>query len=128
MRRWMVGACVVFALSGCATIDSLEPGAGGATFQVRGKSYDEIWNAVVRTASHSLTIVESRKDAGTLRAEKSAGITTWGEVVGIFVRPTRNGAPVYTVEVQSLTRLSFQVTGQDWTTTMISAIQAELDQ
>lgn len=128
MRCWIIGVCVVVAISGCSTIDSLQPGTGGKTFQVRGKSYDEIWKAVVRTASHSLTIVDSRKDAGTLRAEKSAGIATWGEVVGIFVRPTRNGAPVYTVEVQSLTRLAFQITGQDWTTTMISGIQAELDQ
>jgi hypothetical protein len=127
MRRWIIGVYVVVAISGCSTIDSLEPGTGGQTFQVRGKKYDEIWKAVVRTASHVLTIVDNNKETGTLRAEKAAGIATWGEVVGIFVRPARNGAPVYTVEVQSLTRLAFQITGQDWTTTMISGIQAELD-
>jgi hypothetical protein len=55
-------------------------------------------------------------------------MTTWGEVVGIFVRPTSNGAPVYTVEVQSLKRSRLQITGQDWTTTMISGIRAELGQ
>jgi hypothetical protein len=63
-----------------------------------------------------------------LRAEKGVGMATWGEVVGIFVRTTSNGAPVYTIEVQSLKRSRIQITGQDWTTTMISGIKAELDQ
>lgn len=127
MRCWVICLFVALSISGCATIDTVQPGTGGSTFQVRGKSYDEIWKAVVRTASRSLTIVESNKETGTLRAEKRAGMATWGEVVGIFVRPTSNGAPVYTVEVQSLKRSRVQITGQDWTTAMISGIKAELD-
>jgi len=35
---------------------------------------------------------------------------------------------VYTVEVLSLKRSQLQVTGQDWTTTIISGMKAELDQ
>lgn len=119
---------VLASLSGCATIDTLQPGTGGSSFEVRGKTYDEIWKAIVRTASHSLTIVESNKETGTLRAEKGVGMATCGEVVGVFVRPISNGAPVYTIEVQSLKRSRFQLTGQDWTTTMIAGIKAELDQ
>jgi hypothetical protein len=128
MMRWIPCLFVAALISGCATIDTAQPGTGGSTFEIRGKSYDEIWKAVVTTASRSLTIVESNKETGTLRAEKGAGMTTWGEVVGIFVRPTSNGAPVYTVEVQSLKRSRLQITGQDWTTTMISGIRAELGQ
>ena len=128
MRSWIIFLFAVLIISGCATIDTLQPGSGGSTFEVRGKSYDEIWKAVVRTASRSLTIVESNKDTGTLRAEKGVGMATWGEVVGVFVRPTSNGAPVYTVEVQSLKRSRAQITGQDWTSTMISGMKAELDQ
>ena len=129
MRRWIFCLFVALSISGCATIDTVQPGTGGApTFEVRGKSYDEIWKAVVRTASRSLTIVESNKETGTLRAEKGVGMATWGEVVGIFVRPTNNGAPVYTVEVQSLKRSRVQITGQDWTSTMSSGIKVELDQ
>jgi hypothetical protein len=56
-------------------------------------------------AGQSLTIVESDKAAGTLRAEKGVGLTTWGEVVGIFIRPPRSGAAAYTVEVLSLRQL-----------------------
>jgi len=127
MKKILVGVALFF-LSGCATIDTLQPGAGGSTFEVRGKTYDEVWKAVVTTASRSLTIVESNKDKGTLRAEKGAGISTWGEVVGVFVSPYENGAPLYTVEVQSLKRSRMQITGQDWSTTMISGIKAELNQ
>ena len=129
MKRWTIFLLsAVFLITGCATIGTLKPGAGGSTFEVRGKSYDEVWKAVVRTASRSLTIVESNKESGVLKAEKGAGMATWGEVVGIFVRPTSNGAAVYTVEVQSLKRDRLQITGQDWTNTMISGIKAELDQ
>lgn len=119
---------VLASLSGCATIDTLQPGTGGSSFEVRGKTYDEVWKAVVRTASRSLTVVENNKETGTLRAEKGAGMATWGEVVGVFVRPTSNSAPVYTIEVQSLKRSRVQLTGQDWTSTMIAGIKAELDQ
>lgn len=119
---------VLASTSGCATIDTLQPGTGGSSFEIHGKSYDEIWKAVVRTASRSLTVVESNKETGTLRAEKGVGMATWGEVVGVFVRPTSNGAPVYTIEVQSLKRSRVQLTGQDWTSTMIAGVKAELDQ
>lgn len=128
MNRWIICIFVALSISGCATTDTLQAGTGGSTFEIRGKSYDEIWKAAVRTASRSLTIVESNKETGTLKAEKGAGMATWGEVVGIFVRPTTNGAPAYTVEVQSMKRSRGQITGQDWTPTMISGIKAELDQ
>ena len=128
MNRLSLSAFVFLTLTGCATIDTLQPGTGGSTFEIRGKTYDEVWKAVVRTASRSLTIVESNKETGTLRAEKGVGLATWGEVVGVFVRPTKNGAPSYTIEVQSLKRSMAQITGQDWTTTLKSGIQAELDQ
>ena len=127
-RRLFVATAtaIALAMAGCATIDTPQPGRGGSSFEVRGKSYDEIWRAVTKTAAQSLTIVENNKETGTLRAEKGVGLATWGEVVGVFVRPARAGAPVYTVEVQSVKRSMVQLTGQDWTATMIGGIKAEL--
>jgi len=125
MKR-LIALLAVLVLAACATTDSLQPGTGGSSFEVRGKSYDDIWKAVVTVAGRSLTIVESGKAAGILKAEKGVGLTTWGEVVGIYVRPATSGAAVYTVEVQSLKRSRAQVTGQDWTSTMVSGIKAEL--
>lgn len=125
-RRTLLAALGGLAAAGCATTDSLQPGTGGSTFEVRGRSYDAIWRAVVLTASRNLTIVENSPEQGVLRAEKGAGLATLGEVVGVFVRPAQKGGRVYTVEVQSLKRSRIQLTGQDWTTTMISGIKAEL--
>lgn len=127
MNRIFLIITLAFGLTACSTTSSLKAGSGGSTFEVRGDSYDEIWKAANRTASRSLTIVESNKETGTLKAEKGVGMATWGEVVGIFIRPPSNGAPVYTVEVQSLKRSKLQLTGQDWTMTMKSGILAELD-
>jgi hypothetical protein len=126
MKVFLFALSFVVALTGCATTDSLQPGTGGSSFEVRGKSYDDVWKAAVTVAGRSLTIVESNKEAGILKAEKGVGLTTWGEVVGIYVRPATVGAASYTVEVQSLKRSRAQVTGQDWTVTMISGIKAEL--
>lgn len=118
---------LTLGLLGCSTTDSLQAGTGGSTFEVRGKSYNEVWRAAIRTASRSLTIVENSKETGTIRAEKGAGMATWGEVVGIYIRPARDNESVYTVEVQSLKRSTLQITGQDWTITMKSGILAELE-
>ena len=125
MKR-LIAALAMLVLTACATTDSLQPGTGGSTFEVRGKTYDDIWKAVITVAGRSLTIVENDKSAGILKAEKGVGLTTWGEVVGIYVRPASSAAAVYTVEVQSLKRSRAQITGQDWTTTMVSGIKAQL--
>lgn len=128
MTRWIIHLFASILISGCATVETLQPGAGGSTFEVYGKSYDAVWKAIVTTASRSLTIIESNKEMGVLKAEKSAGVATWGEIVGIFVYPTNNTAQFYTIEIQSLKRYKLQITGQDWTTTIKSGIKAELDQ
>ena len=127
VRRSVRGAFAALAVTGCATVDSPQAGRGGSQFEVRGKSYDDVWRAANRVLARSLTIIESNKETGTLRAEKGVGLATWGEVVGVFIRPQRNDAPVYTVEVQSIKRSMIQLTGQDWTQTIISGIKAELD-
>lgn len=113
-------------LTACATINSVQPGKG-STFEIRGKSYSQVWKAAVVVASRSLTIVESDKETGVIKAEKAAGMATWGEVVGIYITPANKPAKVYTVEVVSLKRSQVQITGQDWTRTVITGMKAELE-
>ncbi len=126
MKKIILAVMILaFSAIGCATIDTLQPGTG-EKFTIQGKSYDEIWNAAIKTAKISLTIVSSNKGHGSIRAEKGAGLATWGEVVGIFITPATNGASTYIVEVQSQKRLKGQITGQDWTETMTAGIKAEL--
>lgn len=110
---------------GCATVGSLHRGTG-SYFEVKDKSFEAIWKASIKVVSRSLTIVESDKHSGTIKAEKGAGIATWGEVVGVFISPPDKSAKEFTVEVTSLKRSKLQITGQDWKRTILEGIKAEL--
>ena len=43
MMRKITCLFIVLFISGCATVNTLQPGTGGSTFEIRGKNYDEIW-------------------------------------------------------------------------------------
>jgi len=118
---------LILFLSGCATSADLKPGAGGEKISVQNKKYSEIWKAANRVMSQQLTIISADKQAGAIKAEKSAGVTTWGEVSAIFISPADENASSFTIEVQSLKRSRYQLTGQDWTKTITQGIKAELD-
>jgi len=125
MRAFLIGF-TCFLLAGCATVGGLAPGSGGSTFEVHGRSYDDVWKASVRAMSNGLTIVESDKASGVIKAEARAGMATWGEVVGLFVQPPNAGSSVYTVEVISKKRMQTQITGQNWEPSVIANVKAEL--
>jgi hypothetical protein len=118
--------CLALVMTGaCATIDSLEPGTG-TDLTVKDRSYQEVWNAAIIAASSGLAIVEKDQNKGLIKAEAKVGLTTWGEVVGIFISPQAENSPEYSVEVQSLKRSKLQITGQDWELTIIERMKAEL--
>lgn len=110
-------------ISGCG---NPQAGNGGSTFEVYGKSYEEIWKSSVRAMSNNLIIVESDKGSGSIQSESRAGLATMGEKVGLFIRPTTANADRYTVEVQSKKRMWTQITGQNWEPSVIANIKAEL--
>ena len=66
----LIAALAMLVLTARATTDSLQPGTGGSTFEVRA-TYDDIWKAVITVAGRSLTIVENDKSAGILRRRGS---------------------------------------------------------
>lgn len=122
----LVAAFCCLFVSGCNTVDSVQPGKG-QKFTVTSKSYDQVWKAAVTVVSRQLTIVEESKTAGSLKAESKAGFATYGEVVGVFIHPAGVNAASYEIEVVSLKRAqAIQITGQDWTNTIIVGIKAEL--
>jgi hypothetical protein len=117
------------AITGCATKNTLQAGKDDSTkFTVTGKTYNEVWKSSVKAMSNNLTIVEKSKENGYIKSEKGVGLTTWGEVVGVFISPANKPSDKYIVEVQSYKRHRLQVTGQDWTQTIITAIETDLDQ
>jgi hypothetical protein len=127
--KTIIAMLALLTITGCATTDTLQPGKSGSTkFTVQGKTYDQLWKASVKAMSSQLSIVEKSKESGVIKAEKGAGVSTWGEVVGVFISPANKQSDKYVVEVQSYKRHRLQVSGQDWTQTIVTAIETELDQ
>ena len=129
MKKIILAACLSTFLVGCATTNTLQAGKGDSTkFTVENKTYDQVWKSSVKAMSNQLIIVEKSKENGVIKAEKGVGMATWGEVVGVFISPANKPAPKYTVEVQSYKRSRLQITGQNWTQSIVTAIEADLDQ
>jgi hypothetical protein len=116
----------VLQLAGCTGIDNVRPDTGeGSKFAVYRRSYDEIWNAALSVAGQRLTLVDADKRTGIIKAE--ALDSTFGETLGIFINPPREGEKRYIVEVLSLLKNRPQVPGQDAEPQVIDALKAKLD-
>jgi hypothetical protein len=113
-------------VSACVTVGSVQPASGESTFEVRGKSYEEVWKASVRAMSNNLIIVENDKDSGSIKSKAPVSLTSWGEIVRLVIEPTTATADVYTVEVVSKKRIPGQISGQNWEPSVIVNIEAEL--
>ncbi len=126
MKTIVLSLLVIFPLlaAGCAGMDSLQPGSG-TKFDAPNKSFDEVWKAAITVVTRSLTIVESNKESGVIKAEKGVGVASWGEVVGVFITRSSEGKG-FRVEVLSKKRSQLQVTGQDWEQTIVEGMKAEL--
>ena len=116
----------VLLMPGCAGIDNIRPGTGESSkFTVYRRSYDEIWNAAVSVAGQRLTLVETDKRTGTIKAE--ALDSTFGETLGIFINPPRDGEKRYVVEVLSLLKNRPQIPGKDAEPEIIGKLKTKLD-
>jgi|GEM_PF-1600541 len=126
LRGVIVFLIAALQLTGCTGIDSVRPDTGeGSKFTVYRRSYDEIWNAAVSVAGQRLTLVETDKRTGMVKAE--ALDSTFGETLGIFINPPRDGEKKYVVEVLSLLKNRPQIPGQDAEPQVIDDIKTKLD-
>jgi len=126
VKSLIIFLIAVLQLAGCTGIDSVRPDTGeGSKFAVYRRSYDEIWNAALSVAGQRLTLVETDKHTGIIKAE--ALDSTFGETLGIFINPPREGEKRYIVEVLSLLKNRPQVPGQDAEPQVIDALKAKLD-
>ena len=126
LRGVIVFLIAVLQLTGCTGIDSVRPDTGdGSKFTVYRRSYDEIWNAAVSVAGQRLTLVETDKRTGIVKAE--ALDSTFGETLGIFINPPRDGEKKYVVEVLSLLKNRPQIPGKDAEPEIIGKLKTKLD-
>jgi hypothetical protein len=101
-------SCVFLSLllSACSPPPSLQTNAAGglgpgSVMTVKEKTYDEVWQASLRAVGKNLTIVESNRTLGTIKAKSPTGPHTWGDVVVLIIRRATPGMTFYKVEVQS---------------------------
>jgi hypothetical protein len=123
--RTCIGILLTLLFAGCTGLDAVRPDTGeGSKFAVYRRSYDEIWAAAVSVAGQRLTLVQTDKVAGSIRAEDLDA--TFGEVMGIFISPPRAGEKRYIVEVLSLLKHRPQIPGRDTAPQVIAEIKQKL--
>jgi hypothetical protein len=85
---------VVILVAGCASTAPIDVGSNESevTFAVQDRTYDEVWATLERVAEHNLTIVDSNKAFGTLKATRGVLMGPWGDVVIFSVKPAHSGA------------------------------------
>jgi len=127
-QKWhsLIGFCAAIFLSGCATVGGLSPGQGRSTV-INETSFATVWKAAMNCVSRNLTIVESDKEQGRIKAEHGVTGFSWGEVVGVFISRLGGGTSSIPVEVVSRKKMRTQITGPDWEPTIMECIKAECD-
>ena len=133
----IVGVAVML-MAGCTSAGSAGAGSAGAgsasagsseiEFDIQGRTYDEVWSAIERVVGQSLTITERNKAAGTLKATRGVVMGPWGNEIEFSVRPAHEGAPEYSVELESSKQPESRLPTEDWANTMVYKIKAELGQ
>lgn len=118
----------ILMIAGCAAPAASRSDASRVAFDIQDKSYDEVWRAMVNITGRQLTVIENNKTAGTLKARRGVVMGPWGDVISFTIRPTGNGAPSYTIEMQSLDHPDVPFSTQDWVNTFIYRIKTELGQ
>jgi len=113
MNRAAIGLAIVLGFAGCATMEDVKPG-GGRTLEVRGHSYEEIWQAALKVADEHFEIREQDQAQGVIRAERTYTMWGYGAWVGIYIVPPTAGADRYTVEIVSRKKLATNITEQGW--------------
>ncbi|MGO8754273.1 MAG: hypothetical protein ACLQHK_03475 [Gallionellaceae bacterium] len=115
-------------IAGCTSAASTDAESSEVTFEVQGKTYDEVWSALERVAGQSLTIIDENKAAGSLKASRGVVMGPWGNEVEFSVRPAHSGASQYSIELESTKQAESRLPTSDWANTMVYKIKAELGQ
>ena len=125
---------VIALLTACANTGAgVDTGAvkppsadNSVTFQVQNPSYDKVWLVTDEVTSRLLTITDSDKQTGTLKASRGVVMGPWGDVIRLSIRHT--GADDYAIRIQSLKHPDANLARLDWINTLIHRIKVRLRQ
>jgi hypothetical protein len=113
--------------SGCASTGTVRDALAednGAVFIVENRSFDEVYNAALKVMSNKFSLREQDKNQGMILAENSATAFSWGERIGVQVKPHSGQKIKIVVVSQKVSRM--QMTGSDWEQSVMAGIKAEL--
>ena len=85
---------------GCASVQSLTPGTG-SSISVHDRTYSEVWEAGVLATQQHVTIADTNRFSGVIRASSGIGLLSRGEVVAVFIKPAASEASFHSGEVVS---------------------------
>ncbi len=116
---------LMLLVSACVSTDSLQPNRGGTSFIVRGKTYEQIWNAATKAMSTDMQIVESHKPSGAIKSR--VGSAPNGKVVGFFIQPTTPSADYTITVVSKKWALREDLSARDWEPSVIEDFKDALN-
>lgn len=124
-------------LVSCNTTNSLNGAVIGKKFYVTEHSYDEIWNASLNSMGSTrsnqvidlpkkIDVIYKNKGEGKILGNTTFSLFSYGEVVGVFINPPKNGSKEYEIEVKSEPKLEGNIAANDWKNEIIEAIKYNL--
>lgn len=113
-------------VTACVTASDLQLSNGkGKSFLVSGRSYEQIWQAATMAMSTDMKIVESHRPSGVIKSRVING--TQGKVVGLFIQPTDEQAPNYTITIVSKKPFHTEFVDRDWEPSVWEDFKAAID-
>lgn len=127
MMRSVIACALAAVVSGCALSNTIQPD-DGRSFQVTDRSYSEVWNAGILTVGSVGEISAMNRSIGEIRGFRGAGAWTSGNALGVFISPPSDKARDFAVSVVGIKTARGQITGSDYTDTMIAMMKARLEE
>lgn len=124
-------AVIALLIAGCTSpvaTNATNATSSETTFEIQGKTYDEVWSTIERIAGQNLAITERIKALGLLKATRGVVMGPWGYEVEFSVSPAHNGAAEYTVELEITEQPDSKLPASDWENTVVNQIKSELGQ
>lgn len=125
--RGIAAAATAVVSASCATTGGLKHAEGHGETGYYRIDRDSLYDAaVIALADLGLRIVELQASSGYVAAEAAGGLTSYGEVIGVFVRAGTRDSTASAVEVVSRRRLATNVLAKSWEADVFRKIEAQL--
>ena len=100
-------------LTACASTDAARGQSGTGLSQKYAAGYEKAWNTSLSVVENSGgEVVEANKNEGEILVSYGVTAFSWGERVGVFVKPINKNTTE--IEVVSKRAIGANITAKDW--------------